>query len=186
MPDARTQSDTSGRGAIEALVAGLTDAWNRGDARAFSARFAADGSFTNVLGIVAYGRENFELRHAEIFSSLYKGSMLQQSIGKLRFIRPDVAVVDVDAAVTGYLRLPPGVQTASDGSPVRQTSTGPDQGRRRMVDCRISQCGCQAAAIPVVSGCMINVAIGVLRLRRNFAPRSSGSAQDDMADLISF
>ncbi len=102
--------------AIEALVAGLTDAWNRGDARAFSARFAPDGSFTNVLGIVAYGREIFELRHAEIFSTLYKGSRLQQSIGKLRFIRPDVAVVDVDAAVTGSVRLPPGVQAASDGA----------------------------------------------------------------------
>ncbi len=101
--------------AIEALVAGLTEAWNRGDAKAYSARFAADGSFTNVLGIVAYGREIFELRHAEIFSTVYKGSVLQQSIGKLRFIRPDVAVVDVDAAVSGYRRLPPGVQVGSDG-----------------------------------------------------------------------
>ncbi|MBZ5650407.1 MAG: SgcJ/EcaC family oxidoreductase [Acidobacteriia bacterium] len=101
--------------AIQALVAWLSDAWNRGDAKAFSARFAADGSFTNVLGIVAYGREIFELRHAEIFSAIYKGSVLQQSIGKLRFIRPDVAVVDVDAAVSGYRRLPPGVQAGSDG-----------------------------------------------------------------------
>jgi len=97
-------------------VAELTDAWNRGDARAFSARFAADGSFTNVLGIVAYGREIFELRHAEIFRTIYQGSVLQQSIGRLYFIRPDVAVVDVDAAVSGYLRLPPGVQAANDGA----------------------------------------------------------------------
>ncbi|MGA9812857.1 MAG: SgcJ/EcaC family oxidoreductase, partial [Terriglobales bacterium] len=110
MSDTRAHSDLSDSSAIEALVAGLTDAWNRGDARAFSARFADDGSFTNVLGIVAYGREVFELRHSEIFTNIYKGSRLRQSIGKLRFIRPDVAVVDVDAAVTGYLRLPPGVQ----------------------------------------------------------------------------
>ena len=116
MSDARSQSDLSDSSAIEALVAGLTDAWNGGDARAFSARFAADGSFTNVLGVVAYGREIFELRHAEIFRTIYKGSVLQQSIGRVRFIRPDVAVVDVDAAVTGYLRLPPGVQAASDGA----------------------------------------------------------------------
>ena len=116
--------------AIEALVAELTDAWNRGDARAFSARFAADGSFTNVLGIVAYGREIFELRHAEIFNTLYKGSRLQQSIGKLRLIRPDVAVVDVDAAVTGYLRLPPGRTGCKRWRPASQTSTGPDPGRR--------------------------------------------------------
>ena len=100
--------------AIEALVAGLTDAWNRGDAKAFSARFAADGSFTNVLGIVAYGREIFELRHAEIFSAIYKGSLLQQSIGKLPFIRREIAIVDVDAAMSGYRKLPPGVQAGAD------------------------------------------------------------------------
>ncbi|HLO07446.1 MAG TPA: SgcJ/EcaC family oxidoreductase [Terriglobales bacterium] len=116
MSDARAQSGLSDSRAIEALVAELTDAWNRGDARAFSARFAADGSFTNVLGIVAYGREIFELRHAEIFRTIYQGSVLQQSIGRLYFIRPDVAVVDVDAAVSGYLRLPPGVQAANDGA----------------------------------------------------------------------
>ena len=116
MSDARAQSGLSDSRAIEALVAELTDAWNRGDARAFSARFAADGSFTNVLGIVAYGREIFELRHAEIFRTIYPGSVLQQSIGRLYFIRPDVAVVDVDAAVSGYLRLPPGVQAANDGA----------------------------------------------------------------------
>jgi uncharacterized protein (TIGR02246 family) len=116
MSDARAQSGLSDSRAIEALVAELTDAWNRGDARAFSARFAADGSFTNVLGIVAYGREIFELRHAEIFRTIYQGSVLQQSIGRLYFIRPDVAVVDVDAAVSGYPRLPPGVQAANDGA----------------------------------------------------------------------
>ena len=117
MPDLQAQPRELSRETadIEALVAGLTDAWNRGDAKAFSARFAADGSFTNVLGIVAYGREVFELRHSEIFSTIYEGSVLQQSIGKLRFIRPDVAVVDVDAAVSGYRRLPPGVQAGSDG-----------------------------------------------------------------------
>ncbi len=117
MPDIRTQPRDLSRDIsdIEAFVAGLTDAWNRGDAKAFSARFAADGSFTNVLGIVAYGREIFELRHSEIFSTIYKGSVLRQSIGMVRFIRPDVAVVDVDAALTGYARLPPGVQAGSDG-----------------------------------------------------------------------
>jgi uncharacterized protein (TIGR02246 family) len=111
MSDARAQSGLSDSRAIEALVAELTDAWNRG-----TPEFAADGSFTNVLGIVAYGREIFELRHAEIFRTIYQGSVLQQSIGRLYFIRPDVAVVDVDATVSGYPRLPPGVQAANDGA----------------------------------------------------------------------
>ena len=102
--------------AIQALVAWLSDAWNRGDAKAFSARYAAEGGFTNVLGMVDYGRPIFEQRHTEIFSTIYEGSVLQQSIGKLRFIRPDIAVVDINAAVTGDVRLPPGVQAGSDGA----------------------------------------------------------------------
>jgi uncharacterized protein (TIGR02246 family) len=172
MPNARTQSDTSGSGAIETLVAGLTDALNRGDARAFSTRFAPDGSFTNVLGIVAYGREIFELRHTEIFSTIYKGSRLQQSIGKLRFVRPDVAVVDIDAVVTGYLKLPPGVQAGSDGAL---------RAKLQLVLTREDD-GWWIAAYHNVDVKPL-FAIEVLRLRRNFAKRSSGSAQDDRAEI---
>ena len=42
--------------------------------------------------------------------------MLQQSIGRLCFIRPDVAVVDVDAAVTGYLQVASGGAGCNDGA----------------------------------------------------------------------
>jgi uncharacterized protein (TIGR02246 family) len=101
--------------AIEALVDAESAAWNCGDARAFAARFAADGGFTNVMGMVSYGREEFESRHAHIFATIYKGSVLRQTIGKLRFIRPDVAIVDVDAGVTGYVSAPHGVRTEADG-----------------------------------------------------------------------
>jgi uncharacterized protein (TIGR02246 family) len=109
----RSQSQDSAE--IEALVAIEIEAWNRGDAKAFATRFAPDGGFTNVLGMVYYGREAFEQRHAEILKTIFKGSVLRQSIGKLRFIRPDVAVVDVDGEMTGYASLPPGIRTAADG-----------------------------------------------------------------------
>jgi uncharacterized protein (TIGR02246 family) len=141
-----------------------------------SARFAADGSFTNVLGIVAYGRETFELRHAEIFRTIYQGSVLQQSIGRLYFIRPDVAVVDVDAAVSGYLRLPPGVQAANDGALRAKLQLGRDQRRQRMVDRRFSQRGCEATATPALSGAR---SVTVRQV-------SFDCAQNDRADLISF
>lgn len=100
--------------AIEALVAAESDAWDRGDAKAFAERFTSDGSFTNLIGKVYYGREEFEERHAEIFKTIYKGSRLKQSIGKLRFIRPDVAVVDINAELSGFVNAPPGVRTEVD------------------------------------------------------------------------
>jgi uncharacterized protein (TIGR02246 family) len=100
--------------AIEALVAAETEAWNRGDAKAFAAPFTADGSFTNIIGMVYYGREAFEERHAQIFKTIYKGSVLKQSIGKLRFVRPDVAIVDINVELSGVLSVPPGVPTDPD------------------------------------------------------------------------
>ena len=43
---------TKDSAAVDALVAAMTDAWNSGDAKAFSARFAEDGSFTNIFGMI--------------------------------------------------------------------------------------------------------------------------------------
>jgi uncharacterized protein (TIGR02246 family) len=101
--------------AIDDVVAGLDDAWGRGDAEAFAARFAADGSFTNVLGMAYDGREAFRDRHDAIFKTIYKGSKSTLVIAKLRFIRPDVAIADVDAEMSGYATLPPGVRAGPDG-----------------------------------------------------------------------
>ena len=119
MADAQNQADTSHAkdiAVIETIVASQMDAWNRGDAKAFSAQFAADGSFTNVLGIVYYGHEAFEQRHAELFQTVFKSSKAKMSIRKLRFIRADVAVADVDCEVSGHATLPPGIPAAPDGT----------------------------------------------------------------------
>ncbi len=99
--------------AIEALVAAQADAWNHGNAKGFSVRFAEDGSFTDVIGMTYYGRDAFEQRHAEIFRTIYKGSSLKLSIQKLQFIRSDVAVVDVDAEMTGYAKLHPSIHAGA-------------------------------------------------------------------------
>ena len=101
--------------AIQKIITDETDAWNRGDARAYSQHFQEEGGFTNVLGMVYYGRKDFEQRHAEIFSTIFKGSTLRQGIHKVRFVRPDVAVIDVDTEMTSYAKLPPGVQAGADG-----------------------------------------------------------------------
>ena len=52
---------------IQTLIDELTDAWERGDAKAYGARFLPEGTFTNVNGEFYVGREDFDRRHAEIF-----------------------------------------------------------------------------------------------------------------------
>ncbi len=101
---------------IRTIVQSEGDAWNRGDAEAFGAHYAEDGGFTNVIGEQLYGRQAFITQHARIFSTIYKGSRLSVSIGKIKFLRPDVAVVDIDGTLNGANRLPPGLKAGADGA----------------------------------------------------------------------
>jgi uncharacterized protein (TIGR02246 family) len=87
--------------AIDALVAGLVEAWNRHDAHVFAAAFADDAEFTNVFGMVQKGRAAIEAAHAPIFKSMFRGSHLAVKETRIRLIRPDVASVDVRWTMTG-------------------------------------------------------------------------------------
>ena len=51
-----------------------------------------------------------------IFTTIYKGSHNEFSIGHITFLRPDVAVVDIDGSLTGFSRLPPGLKATNDGA----------------------------------------------------------------------
>lgn len=102
--------------AIQKLLGELADAWNRGDAPAYGARYRPDGTFTNVNGTFHAGREAFNRRHEEIFRGFLRGTTLELTTKELRFIRPDVAVVDLDTGVSGVPAPPPGVRAAPDGA----------------------------------------------------------------------
>ena len=101
---------------IRAIVQSQADAWNRGDAEAFAAHYAEDGSFTNVIGQQLYGRKAFIAQHAMIFSTIYKDSFNTFSVGKIAFVRPDVAIVDIDGILSGAKTLPPGLKPMPDGA----------------------------------------------------------------------
>jgi len=90
--------------AIEAIVHG-----NPSD------HFAEDGSFTNIFGTVRYGREEFRQRHIEIAQTIFEGTSVKTSIAKLRFVRPDVAIVDISGQMTGFVKVPQGLPVGSDG-----------------------------------------------------------------------
>ena len=115
--------------AIEALVSAMTDAWNHADAASFSRRFAEESGFTNVVGAVYYARESFQQRHAEILNSIYKGSVFKQTIGKPRFIRPDVAIVDINVELTSYQKPSPGISRRKRWSDRHKTATRSCKGK---------------------------------------------------------
>jgi len=90
----------------------LVESWNRGDAAAFSRRYRVDGTFTNVFGTLHVGRQEFQRRHAEVFEGFLKGTRIAMTVLNLRFVRPEVAVLDVDMAYSGFAAPPPGLKDA--------------------------------------------------------------------------
>ncbi len=101
--------------AIRGIVAEQAAAWNAGSGTKYSERVAADVSFTNLFGMVLYGAAAFEKRHEEILSTFYKGTTKHHRIRRIRFVTPDVAIVDVDNEVHGVTTMPAGIVVPPDG-----------------------------------------------------------------------
>jgi uncharacterized protein (TIGR02246 family) len=101
--------------AIRTIVENETAAWNKGDAVGYSRDFARGGTFTNIRGQYFEGYDAFLKQHQVIFDGIFKNSTLEQDIVSLKFIRPDVAVVETLTSVTSK-QSPPGVATDANGT----------------------------------------------------------------------
>jgi uncharacterized protein (TIGR02246 family) len=76
---------TSDDAMIRKIIQDGNVAWDAGDAEAYSRHLAADGTFTNILGLRYTGYEAFPKRHDEIFKGLFRGTVLQQESSRLGF-----------------------------------------------------------------------------------------------------
>lgn len=75
------------------IVAQLEASWNNGDSVAWSRLFADDADFIHILGGHFYGREAIEQGHRLIFDTVYKGSVNNLQVEKIRFVGSDAAIV---------------------------------------------------------------------------------------------
>ena len=112
--NAQTKPDEA---AIRKILEEEVTAWNRGDTDAYSRHFATEGTFTNVQGMFFSGYKAFRDRHEVIFKRTVSRTVLQQEVVSLRFIRPDVAVVDSLTWVSGFSTAgpPPDLHTDAKG-----------------------------------------------------------------------
>jgi uncharacterized protein (TIGR02246 family) len=101
--------------AIREILKEEVAAWNKGDADAYSQHFAADGTFTNLLGMFFQGRDAFRERHEQILNGAYRGSTKQLDVVSLKFVRPDVAILETLQTVTGFQKLLPGTSADAKG-----------------------------------------------------------------------
>lgn len=107
--------DATAEAAIRTIVAEQVVAWNAGDGTRYANRLSPDASFTNLFGMVMYGAPAFASRHNEILSTFYKGTTKQHTVRRIRFLTPDVAIVDIDNQVHGVKAMPGGMVVPPDG-----------------------------------------------------------------------
>ncbi len=100
--------------AIRELVSAFHEAANKHDAKALASFFAPDAQFTNVVGMTVNGRRAIEELHRPLFEGgtsrgipSFKKSVFKSDSVTVRFLRPDVASVDIRYTHTG--------STAPDG-----------------------------------------------------------------------
>lgn len=100
--------------ALHGMVYQMEAAWNAADAVAFAALFTLDADFIHILGGYYTGRDGIEAGHRMIFGTVYKGSAVRYSVEKIKFLRPDLAMV----FLRQFLQIP------EDGS-VREVEARP-------------------------------------------------------------
>jgi uncharacterized protein (TIGR02246 family) len=96
--------------AIRRLATALETTHNKHDAKGFAAIFTSDGDFTNVKGMSARGRQAIEEFHLPLFEGdtsrgnpSFKNAVLKITEVSARFLRPDVASVDILWTQTGSI-----------------------------------------------------------------------------------
>ncbi|PSR52288.1 hypothetical protein AHMF7605_01500 [Adhaeribacter arboris] len=111
------QVDSSAKETIQHIIQQETEAWNKGDAKGYSRYFASDGTFTNILGMFFTGKEEFKKRHQQIFTGIFRGTAMKQNIVSLKFVRPEVALVETLTWTSGFSKagLPPGMHSDTKG-----------------------------------------------------------------------
>jgi uncharacterized protein (TIGR02246 family) len=87
--------DTQDQQAIRGLVASFVDGWNAGDGEACARPFAPNADFTAVTGARARGRALIARGHAEILSTVFRGTVMTATVNDIAFLRPDIATADV-------------------------------------------------------------------------------------------
>jgi uncharacterized protein (TIGR02246 family) len=79
---------------VLAVLDGVVQAWNAGDAAAYGRLFTEDATYVTFFGLTMPGRQAIEEGHRALFEGPLKGSKLAGG-GKpeIRFVRPGVALV---------------------------------------------------------------------------------------------
>jgi uncharacterized protein (TIGR02246 family) len=98
---------------IRATLRTYANAWNAGDAHGIAELYTTDADYTGYGSVMTRGRADIETRYSSLLAGAFAGTQLAMEMSSLRFIKPDVAIVDGSLDLTTH---------APDGTP--QVSKG--------------------------------------------------------------
>lgn len=86
---------TPDEAAIRENVKQMESGWNAKSGASFARPFTADADYVIINGMHITGYDAIEKGHQQIFDTIYKNTTLTLTVKKIRFLRPDVALVHV-------------------------------------------------------------------------------------------
>jgi uncharacterized protein (TIGR02246 family) len=87
--------------ALKQVVAGFSNGWNTHDAHSMCASLADDVDWVNWRGEELGTRQGVEDEHTKLFADLYKNSHRVDTVKSIRYVNPELAVVDDYWTMTG-------------------------------------------------------------------------------------
>ncbi len=102
LPAAWPQDKAQGanEAAIRRTVADFDQSFSSHNAHGTAMTFAEDGDFTNMLGVHKRGRKDIEERFTALYAGTLKQARRTDTVRSIRFMTPEVAVVDADTVIT--------------------------------------------------------------------------------------
>jgi uncharacterized protein (TIGR02246 family) len=95
------QAESSEELPVRELQSQFLNGWAAADSHAISALFSEDADLVIPTGLFVHGRGNIDLFYSSVFASGYKGSRATSEVTQVRFLKPDVAIVDGKWSIDG-------------------------------------------------------------------------------------
>jgi len=89
------------RAAIAAAVQNYMDSWNKHDVQAVALTYTEDTDLINNFGALTHGRVQVVATFGPMLAGVYSETRQTGTVKSIRFLKPDVAAVDVDWEMTG-------------------------------------------------------------------------------------
>ncbi len=100
-PAETTDAPMSDEDMIRARTDEFEQAVLNADVKAIGALFVDDADLVDQAGNMHHGRMAIEERYQKLFEGPYKGAQGSLEIASIRFVRPDIAVIDGTYELTG-------------------------------------------------------------------------------------